>query len=381
MDERFLEPEDFAGDESFVKYCLSNDKQASAQWEQWLADHPEQMDIFNKGRELVFALALSISPEEKELEWIKLEHQLRLPGSHEFQEESGIFFRRRSIAWLVSMLALITLGFTLYSISRRSDKEARGSMAVRELRSPRTFTTKAGERRFLVLPDGTKVWLNSESKLTLGNSYSGKGPRVVSLVGEAFFEVRHSQLRPFVIHTSKIDIRDLGTSFNVRDYPGDKTEEAALIRGSIEVSFHTDSSRRIILKPDEKITVTHEEFRLTQLSGVLIKDTQEHLMDAFSVAPLRTDPLLDSGVVETAWLEGKLVFRDETFVQLARQMQRKYGVKFHFSDARFEKYRFTGVFSTESVRQALEALQLTSPADPFRFSLEGHDVYITHKRS
>lgn len=381
MDERFLQPEDFAGDESFVSYCLSNDKQAFEQWEQWLADHPEQMEMFNKGRELVFALALSLTPEEKELEWINLEDQLRLSGSHVPPKASKYGMIRRSFTWMGSLLVLFALGFALYSVSRSSGKEPKGSTAVREHLTSRSYIAKAGERRFLVLPDGTRVWLNSESKLTLGKGYNGSGARTVSLVGEAFFEVRHSQRRPFVIHTSRIDIRDLGTSFNVRDYPGDKSEEAALIRGSIEVSFHSDSSRRIVLKPDEKITVTHEEFRLTTLSGLHIKDTGEHLMDAFSVAPLRTDPLLDSGVVETAWLEGKLVFREETFEQLARQMERKYGVKFHFGDSRFKNYRFTGIFSTESVRQALEALRLTSPADPFNFSLEGHDVYIMHKSS
>jgi ferric-dicitrate binding protein FerR (iron transport regulator) len=97
----------------------------------------------------------------------------------------------------------------------------------------------------------------------------------------------------------------------------------------------------------------------------------------FTVAPLQTDPLLDSGTVETAWMEGKLVFRNEPFDQLAQQMERKYNVHFHFAADQLKNYRFTGIFSTETVDQALHALQLTTPSDPFTYRVDGKMVFIT----
>src|SRR5690606_28613410 len=93
------------------------------------------------------------------------------------------------------------------------------------------------------------------------------------------------------------------------------------------------------------------------------------LLQGFSISPLKADPLLDSGTVATAWMENKLVFRDESFEELAAQMARKYNVRFHFTSAGLMEYRFTGIFSSETVEEALRALQLTSPSDPFDFKI------------
>ncbi len=81
-------------------------------------------------------------------------------------------------------------------------------------------------------------------------------------MGEAFFDVAHNAERPFVIHTARIDIKVLGTRFNVKSYPTDKTTEATLLRGSIEVSIKDRPNETIILKPDEKLVVANDDSTL-----------------------------------------------------------------------------------------------------------------------
>ncbi|HZK64965.1 MAG TPA: FecR family protein [Puia sp.] len=105
--------------------------------------------------------------------------------------------------------------------------------------------TRNGSKTNLLLPDGTTVWLNAGSRLTYDSLY-GNEPREVTLSGEGFFDVVKNPQKPFIIHTGKINIRVLGTIFNVKSYPEEKTIETSLIQGSIEVSFSDSSSKRII---------------------------------------------------------------------------------------------------------------------------------------
>ncbi|WP_449436583.1 FecR family protein [Pedobacter steynii] len=92
------------------------------------------------------------------------------------------------------------------------------------------FETRKGQKKQITLGDGTIVWLNSLSSLTLKNGFNDK-TREVELTGEAYFDVAHKADKPFKVHTDQFDINVLGTAFNVKVYPDDKTAETTLIRG------------------------------------------------------------------------------------------------------------------------------------------------------
>src|SRR6185312_193071 len=112
---------------------------------------------------------------------------------------------------------------------------------------------KPGTKSKIILPDGTVVRLNSSSKLTYNNDFN-ENVREVNLEGEAFFDVTKDAKHPFIVHTSNIDIRVLGTLFNVKSYEQDPTIETTLLRGSIEVFNKNDASApKVILKPNEKM--------------------------------------------------------------------------------------------------------------------------------
>ena len=109
----------------------------------------------------------------------------------------------------------------------------------------------AGQRVELRLADGTKVWLNSKSRLEYPSSF-GRRSRRVTLCGEGYFEVAHDERKPFVVETGQYDVRVLGTTFNVYAYDNDRAAfETALMEGSVEVSSRSDASQRLVLQPNE----------------------------------------------------------------------------------------------------------------------------------
>ena len=98
-----------------------------------------------------------------------------------------------------------------------------------------TVIVPAGQRAELLLADGTKVWLNSRSKLKFPDRFQ-KDARKVELDGEGYFEVTHQEEAPFTVHTSKYDVKVLGTEFNVKAYKDKEQFETSLLKGSVEVS-------------------------------------------------------------------------------------------------------------------------------------------------
>ena len=119
-------------------------------------------------------------------------------------------------------------------------------------------TTKYGSKTDIQLPDGSKVWLNSGSSLKYDKQF-GKELREVVLSGEAFFDVVRNAEKPFIIHTTNMDIKVLGTRFNVKSYANDKQSEASLIHGSIEVFIKKEGLKKILSEPNHKIVVMNDQ--------------------------------------------------------------------------------------------------------------------------
>lgn len=218
------------------------------------------------------------------------------------------------------------------------------------------ISTRHGSKSYIILPDGTKVWLNSGSKVTYDKKF-GEAQREVVLTGEAYFDVARNADKPFVIHTKAMDIRVLGTEFNVRSYPDENTTETSLIRGSIEVTLRDKRAEKIILKPNEKLVVSNE-----QDSVAAMAEKNQPELPIISLKHLNYFSL-DSTILETSWVQNRLVFEDESFADIARLMERWYGVKFEFRSEKAQHLRFTGNFKEESVQEALEAMKITADFD------------------
>lgn len=244
-------------------------------------------------------------------------------------------------------------------------------------------STRNGSKTMITLPDGTQVWLNADSKITYPNNFQQAGSREITLAGEAFFDVKHDAGRPFIIHTRYLNIKDIGTSFNIKAYPDDSLSEASLISGAIEVSLRSEPGKSLILSPKEKMVYYIPE------NNMSLK-TKENTSEAECLEPLEksshlsqmkiahvTDmigPSGDSIITEIAWVHNQFVFDGEKFSQLAKRMERWYNVTFEINSTRIAGYSFTGIFEGETLEQALKELQMIRP---FHFTISKDKVLIT----
>jgi transmembrane sensor len=283
-----------------------------------------------------------------------------------FQPVERSFFRRNALA-LSSLTTIILLVACAIFYSIPSKTKMAG---VRPVQETSEISSRNGSRTDIVLPDGTKVWLNAGSKLTYDKTF-GETLRNVNLIGEAYFDVVHNPEKPFVIHTTAMDIKVLGTEFNVKSYPDESTTEASLIRGSIEVTLKDKRAEKIIMKPNEKLVVSNE-VNIVGRKFIPAKKSLKHSDPIISLGHLNYFSL-DSTILETSWVNNRLIFEDESFEQVVTRMSRWYGVSFEFGNADIQKLRFTGNFKDESVEDALKAMQITADFS-FRISPDKHII-------
>lgn len=261
-------------------------------------------------------------------------------------------FKRKILITSAIAVTAIILFFIIFTTAPNTAKDKFAQSEV---------STKAGSRTKIQLPDGSSVWLNSNSKITYNNDHFVTGIREVSLSGEAYFEVAKNPAKPFIIHTSKMDIKVLGTAFNVKCYPGEKNTETSLIHGSIEVTMK-DRQEKIMMKPNEKLIINDEDTKALKIVG---KRSTEKIIPVISKPIIELSHLTlypaDNSVVETGWKENRLIFSSETLEEIALKMERWYGITILITNNRLKKELLTGSFEKETINEALDALQFTTP--------------------
>ena len=227
-----------------------------------------------------------------------------------------------------------------------------------------------GIRKQVTLPDGTHVWLNADSKLSFDLNMKEKDQRLVTLSGEAFFEVAHDKQRPFVVHTDKMSVKVLGTAFNMKAYPTEKKAETTLIRGSVELYINGKTPQKFVLKPSEKFVL--EDKKIQAVKSKILQPDEGRILLLENIDPIIVGS--KKYIEETSWTENRLVFQNETFLELAPKLERWFNVSIQIKDEQIKQYRFTGIFTKETINQALAAMQITQP---FHFKLNNHDVIIS----
>lgn len=238
--------------------------------------------------------------------------------------------------------------------------------------------TQKGVRKQLVLPDGTKVWLNADSKLSYDNSMNDSDVRSVNLEGEAFFDVAKDANRPFFIVTKEISIKVLGTAFNVKAYPNEDRTETTLLRGSIELIVNEIPKEKFMLKPNEKLAVTKNKMIEEVEQGIASDSVSSRITLANNIT-LTIGNLSKVNVdnheyiQETSWVDNRLVFKDETLEEIVSKLERWYDLDIEITDIKLKTYRYTGTITKESIGQVLTAMQLIKP---FHFKIQNNDVTL-----
>ena len=213
----------------------------------------------------------------------------------------------------------------------------RRQQPVRQLAETAADTTTWQNRQngkatkaILELTDGSKIWLNADSKLTYPEVFTGAS-REVYLEGEAFFEVANNVARPFIIHLHKGTIKVLGTSFNIRAYENEPVQTSVTTGKVAFIPKYDGVSDKqpdtILITPDVKVT-------FTQHTGNVVKETTTSADDK-------------------AWTEGRLVFRNTTLESISMELERTFGKKVQFSAEAPKHYRLTGSFQHNSLQEIM----------------------------
>lgn len=222
--------------------------------------------------------------------------------------------------------------------------------------------TPLGAKSQILLPDGTQVWLNAGSKLSYKKSFNSKD-RVVTLVGEAFFKVKTNKEKPFIVQTHRLNVKALGTTFNVKAYPEDKSVTATLVEGIIQVNGSTASSKafNVTLKPSQSITVdensVHSNIK-TENTEIQRESMPEGKALASEGVVINSNPSIEKF---TSWKDSQWFIEAENLENLAVLLSRKYNVDVHIESDSLKQYRFTGTIRNETLEQVLEILKLTTP--------------------
>ncbi|WP_214073042.1 FecR domain-containing protein [Mucilaginibacter sp. dw_454] len=294
----------------------------------------------------------------------KLDHSLtneaRFVERHLFNHEPAPLHSNKSKWWMMaaaSLTGLLIVGF----------------LGLRHIKTPaaapqQQLATRYGNRIHAILPDGSSVWLNSGSTIKYAENLDVDGKREVTLNGEAYFDVKHDTVHPFIVHAGKMNVVVLGTAFNVRAYPGDKFMETTLIRGKVEVINKNKPGQNIILYPNEKVTLANQS-EVTQKSRLKVKVVP---VDSLAMASSNVT-LPDDAIAETAWVNNKLIFKKENFKDLAKQLDRWYNIDIVFDDDNYASKEFTGTFKGQNIDEVMHALQLT---EPFHYSIKNNQVHI-----
>ena len=246
----------------------------------------------------------------------------------------------RHVAGYAAAICLTILSTWIVLDNRQSPEE---HIAYEE------FSIPSGQRAMVKLHDGTTVWLNARSTLRYPNRFTS-GERKVELDGEAFFEVEHDEQKPFVVSTEKLDIKVLGTTFDVKAYPEEEAIFVALETGSIELKSRSFKSYQ--LRPGEKAVYNKASGRCEVLRSHDVK-------------------------MYSAWRRNVLVFKSAPLSDVMKTLARTYDISFDVKDSAALRYTYTITTDSVNLTTVLKELEKITPV---LFEEKGGKIEVRMKK-
>lgn len=263
---------------------------------------------------------------------------------HESIRKYKMFIKRigrvRNIQVMTAMLKyaaviLLVIASTYWLMEWKTTSERQEWMAKKA-----TMYVPAGQRARILLEDGSTVWLNARSKLTYSPFFASSERRVI-LEGEGYFEVAHNKDQPFIVSTGQgVEVKVLGTKFNVQSYPETEMTRACLLEGSVEVFLKNNPEASVVLSPNEQITIEKGKMQLSEI------EYPEMLL----------------------WKEGIYCFENEELENIVRQLELYYDVKILVENKTLAKKRYTCKFRQRNSIE--EIIQIMQKIHPFKLVID-----------
>ena len=264
----------------------------------------------------------------------------QLEAQNIIREKAGIRSSRQGwFIWAIQAAAVVVLSLIFSGVYNslmhgnwnKSFADHSSSQIYQEIKA--AYGTQAK----VELADGTKVFLNSGSKLRFPNTFANQAQRKVELDGEGYFEVTKNKEQPFIVQASSLNIRVLGTKFNVDAYPDSPSVSVALVEGSVMLQENSGNQNKDLMKlsPNQVATLNPADQTLSKID---VPDLYKY----------------------TAWINGRIVFYGDPIQTVVKKLEKWYNVDIVISDTKLEGYKFTGTFIDESLEQILNILSMSS---------------------
>lgn len=291
--------------------------------ENWVNESQENIDLFNDLNDIWQSSGSSNSSEEEyDIEQAIINFIQRTHVAKEKEIRKNQIFN--ILRYAAIFILALTIPFTYW-------------FAQKPKTAADTFTTvycAFGDKTTVILPDSSQVWLNSGSKITFSNNFKN-GMRQLYLEGEGYFTVKKDAENPFLINTSELNVKVLGTEFNLKAYPDEDDVSVTLVSGSLQVN-NSESTAMVV--PNQKLLYKKETHVLT-------------VEDLTDLAP------------ETEWTNGRLVFRNTSLEELERKLERWFDVEIEFADETVKTRRFSGTLERESILEVISYFGISQYVD------------------
>lgn len=241
---------------------------------------------------------------------------------------------RKLFVYVSRIAAVLFIPLIVYTaLNHNSGKEV-----VEEVPAITQMATPPGVKTTVSLPDGSKVWMNGGSTIQYPTHFSKKS-REVQFSGEAYFDIAKNEQKPFMLNTGDINIKVMGTQFNVENYQDQSKITTTLVEGSIEMQrlFPDGEIKTLtLLKPNQQLTYNKDNKKAMLSSDV---NTYKYI----------------------AWLDNRVVFDNDPLHAVFSKLERVYNIDVEMNEAELAKYSFTATFEQESFEQIIELIKLAVP--------------------
>jgi len=346
--------DDFISDDRFIQWVRFPNADLEKFWSDFILKHPGKLGQIEEAKQFLQVLgteSTSLTGDKLALLHQHINDRLDTPVSastvHQMLSSRSKANRVYAYAAVTIVTVLSLVSWWIFNSSATHGTPAAADLLADDDSRLQEHVIPKGKRSRILLEDGTQVWMNANSKLEYDDNFLEGATREVTLEGEAYFDVTPDKSRPFIVHIHGVDIKVLGTSFNVKGYVDESQVEATLVHGKITIAGRGDQDQ-VTLAANQRAVFLRENKKL------LVENNVE------------TDTY-------TSWRKGVLVFEDQPLYEILPVLERTFNVTIHTEAGAALDCRFTAKIKNKSLQDVLE---LFRTSDTIGYRIDGNEVFI-----
>ncbi len=310
----------------------------------WISDSPGNRQLFQFHKSVWTETKVEFKNTNPDQVYDEISDKIHFSVSKSKSLSSSVWFRLPPYVRAASIVIIVVIGLGVWHALYNQEPERILTTNLVDKAAMR------GQKLKTFLPDGSVAWLNGESKITYSEFFSDT-MRLVSLEGEAYFEVEKDPLRPFIVELDGLEIIALGTAFSVRSYHSDDNVSVALEYGRVLVKMRKNNHTvdQVILEPGNGIDYNLKDQTYVQ---ALVKPDE-----AFN------------------WREGVLYFENASFHEVLSKLSRWYGVDFVVENYKNKPWNYTATFRNFYLKEVLQSMSFTKD---FKYTIQPDNKIIIH---